>query len=112
MPYTYTSLAFMWLVTLGLFGASASGLVAGSWVILLLVAALVTPALILERVKPAAIGAPQLNPVPAIAGSRRRPRPLSLSRMLDRSPLEAVGVDVDLWENEGGAPRRQVRRRL
>jgi hypothetical protein len=103
MPYTYTSLAFLWLVILGLFAVSGSGVVAGSWLIPLLLVALATPALILRRFKDSPTIAPQPEPVRVIAGSRRR------LKAFDRSPLEAVGVDVDLWENEGGAPRRHAR---
>jgi hypothetical protein len=106
MPYTYTSLVFLWLVTLGLFAVSASGVVAGSWLILLLLAALATPALVLRRFKHSATRAPQLDPVRVIAPSRRRSK--GVSRAFDPSPLEAVGIDVDLWENEGGAPRRHA----
>jgi len=106
MPYTYTSLVFLWLVTLGLVAVSASGAVAGSRLILLLLVALATPALVLRRFKHSATGAPQLDPVRVIAPTRRRSR--AVSRAFDRSPLEVVGVDVDLWENEGGAPRRHA----
>jgi hypothetical protein len=104
MPYTYTSLAFLWLLILGLFAVSASGVIAGYWLILLLLVALATPALVLRRCKHSAAGALQLDPVPVIAGSRRRRQ--TVSKPFDRSPLEVVGVDVDLWENEGGGPRR------
>jgi len=108
MPYTYTSLVFLWLVTLGLFAVSASGALAGFWLMLLLVIALAAPALILRRFKRSPIVAPQLEPVRVIAGSRRRRN--ALFTALDQSPLETVGVDVDLWENEGGAPRRRAGR--
>jgi len=106
MPYTYTSLVVLWLVTLGLFVVSASGALAGSWLMLLVLIALATPALTLRRFKHAATIAPQLAPVRVIAGSRRRPK--ALFTALDRSPLETVGVDVGIWENEGGAPRRRA----
>jgi uncharacterized protein (DUF58 family) len=106
MPYTYTSLAFVWLITLGLFALSASGVVAGSWLILFLLVALATPALILRRPEHSATPEPQLDPVRVIARSRRRPRILSAA--FDQSPLDVVGIDVYRWENEGGAPRRHV----
>jgi len=107
MPYTYTSLVYLWLVTLGLFAVSASGVLAGSWLILLLLVALATPALILRRFSHSpTLAPPQLEPVRVIAASRRRPK--ALFKASDRSPLEAVGVDVDLWENEGGAPCRRA----
>jgi hypothetical protein len=55
MPYTYASLAFVWLITLGLFAVSASGVVAGSWLIPFVLVALGTPALILRRREHSAI---------------------------------------------------------
>jgi len=82
MPYTYTSLVVLWLVTLGLFVVSASGALAGSWLMLLVLIALATPALTLRRFKHAATIAPQLAPVRVIAGSRRRPK--ALFTALDR----------------------------
>lgn len=106
MPYTYASLAFVWLITLGLFALSASGVVAGSWLILFLLVALATPALILRRPELSAAPAPQLDPVRVIARSRRRAR--TRSDAFDQSPLEVVGSDVYRWENEGGAPRSHV----
>ncbi len=72
MPYTYTSLVFLWLVTLGLFAVSASGVLAGSWLMLLPLIALATPALILRRVTHAPTIAPQL--APAVGDGRRRRR--------------------------------------
>jgi hypothetical protein len=107
MPYTYSSLAFVWLITLGLFASSATGVVAGPWLILFLLVALATPALILRRPEHSAAPAAQLDPVRVIARSRRRPR--ILSGAFDQSPLDAVGIDVYRWENEGGAPARHVR---
>ena len=74
MPYTYTSLVFLWLVTLGLFAVSASGVLAGSWLMLLPLIALATPALILRRFTPAPTIAPQLAPARVIAAPRRRPK--------------------------------------
>lgn len=53
MPYTYTSIAFVWIIVLGLFALSASGAVTGRWLLLLLVVALAAPALILRRHIPA-----------------------------------------------------------
>src|SRR4029077_2869143 len=106
MPYTYTSLASVWFISFGLVALSASGVLPGPWLILFLLVALGTPALILRRPAHSAAPAPQLNPVRVIAGSRRRPR--ALSRAFDRSAVEIVGIDVELWENEGGAPRSHV----
>ena len=91
MPYTYKSLALMWLITLGLFGLAGSGAVTGSSLVVLIVAALATPALVLKR----------RDSVGALARSPRRPRIVADSR--HQSPLEA-GIDVHRWENEGGAP--------
>src|SRR4029079_7535928 len=50
MPYTYTSLVFLWLVTLGLLAVSASGVLAGSWLMLLPLLALAPPGPMLPRV--------------------------------------------------------------
>ena len=91
MPYTYTSLTFVWLVTLGLFALTASGVVAGPWLILFLLVALATPALILRRPERSATREPQLEPVRVIARSRRRPR--TRSDAFDQSPLD-VGSDT------------------
>lgn len=106
MPYTYTSLVVLWLVILGLFAASASGAVSGAWLILLLLAALATPALILRRSKDSSTLVPQLEPARVIARSRRRPN--ALFKAFDRSPSETPGVAVAVWENEGGARRRRA----
>jgi len=48
MPNTTKSLALVWLLTLGLFILSGSGVVAGSWLFLLVLIALAAPALILR----------------------------------------------------------------
>ena len=47
MPYTNKAIAFVWLVIYGLVALSGTGAVTGSWVLLLVVAAFVLPALIL-----------------------------------------------------------------
>jgi hypothetical protein len=92
MPYTYKSLTFVWLITLGLFALSGSGRVAGPWLLLLIAVALAAPALILRR--------------PAVAGtSPERPRVVADER--DRSRSDA-GIDLPGWENEGGARSRTV----
>jgi len=49
MPFTYKSLAFVWLVIFGLFALTASGVVTGSWLLLTLPVALAAPALVLRR---------------------------------------------------------------
>jgi hypothetical protein len=46
MTDTYPALALAWLVVFGLVALSASGMVAGAWVLLLVAAALVMPPLI------------------------------------------------------------------
>ncbi len=48
MPYTRTSLVFLWVVILALFGLAGSGTVEGTWLLLLVVAALAAPAVILK----------------------------------------------------------------
>ena len=54
MPYTYKSIAGVWLIVVGLFVLSASGAVTGRWLLLLLLIALGAPALILRRNIPSA----------------------------------------------------------
>jgi hypothetical protein len=49
VPYTYKSLAFVWLTILGLFALTASGVVASPWLLGLTLAALAVPFLILKR---------------------------------------------------------------
>jgi len=46
LSYTHTALALVWLLLMGLFWLAGSGIVSGAWLILLIVAALVMPALI------------------------------------------------------------------
>jgi hypothetical protein len=48
VPYTYSSLAFVWLTILGLLGLTASGVVATPWLLGLTLAALAVPFLILR----------------------------------------------------------------
>jgi hypothetical protein len=104
MPYTYKSLAFVWLITLGLFALTATGVVAGSWLLLFLLVALATPALVLRSPQQCAAPAPKLDRVGVIARSRRRPR--ILSGAWEQSSLDPGAIDVYRWENEGGAPRQ------
>ena len=49
VPYTYNSLAFVWLTILGLFSLTASGVVASPWLLGLTLAALAVPFLILRN---------------------------------------------------------------
>jgi hypothetical protein len=56
MSYTYKALTLVWLMVFGLAALSGSGMIAGSWVLLLVVAALVLPALTLTLCsKPSAL---------------------------------------------------------
>ena len=90
MSYTYKALTLVWLMVFGLAALSGSGMIAGSWVLLLVVAALVMPALTLTLCsKP--------SPLTTAQG-----RALVVADVRDRSPLEAGGIDA---ENDGG-PRR------
>jgi hypothetical protein len=89
MRYSYKSLAFVWLITFGLFAGTGSGVVTGPWLPLLLGVALVAPALILRR------------PAGATMTSHERPSVAADER--DRSPLDLGGIDVSGWENDGGA---------
>lgn len=56
MSYTYKALTLVWLMVFGLAALSGSGMIAGSWVLLLVAAALVLPALTLTLCsKPSAL---------------------------------------------------------
>jgi hypothetical protein len=93
MPYTYKSLTFVWLITLGLFALTGSGGVAGPWLLLLMAVALAAPALILRRP----------------AGAATSPeRPRVVADESDRSRVDPSGIDLLGWENEGGAGSRRV----
>jgi uncharacterized protein (DUF58 family) len=83
MPYTYRSLTFMWLIALGLFALTASGAVAGRWVLACLLIALAAPALVLRTPRPVV--------VPAAAS---RPRANVSSGEDDRSPTDLGRIDV------------------
>lgn len=86
MSYTYKSLGLVWLIVFGLVALSGSGMVAGPWVLLLVLTALVMPALMLTL-----YSTPQgvVGATPASHGEPSRP---------PSNPL-----DVFRWENEGGA---------
>jgi hypothetical protein len=94
MRYSYKSLAFVWLITFGLFAGTGSGLVTGPRLLLLLGVALVAPALILRR--PA--GATMTSQGRGLVGADDR----------DRSSLDLGGIDVSRWENDGGAGSQPV----
>jgi len=96
VPYTYKSLAFLWLAIFGLVALTASGTVAHSWMPVLLLVALTAPRLILRSE----------DPVGVIARSPQRPRLVSDAR--DRLPWDVSGIDVYRWENEGGAAARKA----
>ena len=97
MSYTYKAVALVWFIVFGLVALPGSGMVAGWWVLLLVGAALVMPALILTL-------CPQpRSTVGAMTTSHERA--LVVSGVRDHSSLESSGIDVYQWENEGGAPR-------
>jgi hypothetical protein len=52
MSYTYKALALVWLIVFGLVALSGSGVVVGSWVLLLVVAALSVPLILTQYAKP------------------------------------------------------------
>jgi hypothetical protein len=97
MSYTYKAFAAIWLIIFGLVALSGSGMVVGSWVLLLVGAALVMPALILT------LCSKPRSTVAAITTSHERALVVSATR--GRSSLESSGIDVYRWENEGGARR-------
>jgi hypothetical protein len=89
MPYTYKSLALLWLITFGLFALTGSGVVAGPWLLLLIAAMLAAPALI------------RLSAPPTLVPVRPVVHPIRLAAADDRERLEP--------EHEwGGAPGRRV----
>ena len=94
MSYTYKALALVWLIVFGLVALSGSGMVVGSWVLLLVGAALVMPALILTlRPKPrSTVGATAPSHECALVAPAAR----------GRSPAESSDGG-DRWEHEGGA---------
>jgi hypothetical protein len=49
MPHTYRSLALVWLIMSALFAVTASGVVAGWWLVLVLAVGLATPVLALRN---------------------------------------------------------------
>jgi uncharacterized protein (DUF58 family) len=83
MPYTNKAIALVWLVIYGLVALSGTGAVTGSWVLLLVVAAFVLPALILT---------PWANLRSAV-GATRTPadRPLGVSDVRDHSRVVPAG---------------------
>jgi len=89
MSYTYKALTLVWVIVFGLAALSGTGMIAGSWLLLLVVAALVLPAITLTLCsKPSALTTAQR-------------RTLVVADVRDRSPLDAGG----LGENERGARR-------
>ena len=57
MPYTNKSIAFVWLMTFGLFALSGSGVIPGRWLLPFLLVALAAPALILRSQRRVALTA-------------------------------------------------------
>src|SRR5213083_791767 len=96
MPYTHKSLAFVWLIAFGLVALTGSGMVAGSWLLLLVPIALVAPALILRRPRPIGMTTRQPERTGIVSDDR------------DRPPLDFREVEVYEWENEGGAALMHV----
>jgi hypothetical protein len=97
MSYTYKAVALAWLLIFGLFALSGSGAVVGSWILVLVAAALVMPGLILTL-----CAKPQRS-VRAITTAHEPALVVPVVR--GRSSLGFGGMDVHRWENEGGAPR-------
>lgn len=91
MPYTYKSVAFVWLIIFALFAVSASGVVGGRWFILLLLVAVAAPSLVLR------------SPGRSATTSSERPFFVEASGR-KRSP-STEGIAIHGWENEGGAYR-------
>jgi hypothetical protein len=55
MPYTYKSLAVMWLTTFGLFAFAASGVVGTRWFLAVILAAVAAPFIILRTPRAAGV---------------------------------------------------------
>ena len=104
MPYTDKSLAFLGLITLGLFALTASGEVALMAALLLLVA-LAAPGLILRS----------RIPVGVIARSRKRPRPSALVEYDYQSSAtdaaDTIFVDATLFPAHQERERGRFRKR-
>ena len=77
-----------------LFAVSTTGMIAGWWLLILVVAAFAAPAVILR------------SPTGATTISHERPENVTNER--HRVPPDLGGIDVSRWENEGGAARRHV----
>ncbi len=92
--FTYKALGLIWLIIFALFAVSGLGVVADSWVLPLVVAALVAGFIMALNVGPRATVKPTAT-LPAHA-----PAP---SDVWDRAPLDLPGIDVYRWENDGGA---------
>src|SRR5437762_11368581 len=90
MSYTYKSLVIVWLIAFGLLALTTSGVVAGSWFVLLVAAGLAAPALMLR------------SPARATAISPQSHRATAHARA--DSLLEGGAIDLYRWENEGGRP--------
>jgi hypothetical protein len=105
MPYTDKSLAFLGLITLGLFALTASGEVARSWLPLLLLVALAAPGLILRS----------QDPVGVSARSRKRPRPSALVEYDYQSSAtdaaDTIFVDATLFPAHQERERGRFRKR-
>jgi predicted membrane metal-binding protein len=95
MPYTDKPLALVWLIAFGFVALSGSAMVVSSWVLLLLVAVPVIPALVVT------FYAKLRSTVAAITTQREPARVLLTVR--SQSSVETSSIDVYRWEDEGGA---------
>jgi hypothetical protein len=101
MPYTFTSVASLWLFTLALLALTGSGAITGPWLLFTIGIALAGPVFILRK---------STSPIsPTVAATTPPERP---ERVTGRDPSEAGEIDVYRWENEGGARRLVDGRRI
>jgi hypothetical protein len=89
MRYSYKSLAFVWLITLGLFAVTGSGVVPRQWLLVLIAVALAAPALVLRS-----------HPGATVTS---HDRPWVVADERDRSLSNLGGIEICEWENDGGA---------
>jgi hypothetical protein len=81
MPFTRTSLAMVWLITVALFALTGSGAVGGWWVLLVVLVALAAPALMLRSPSPERVTTPLYERARIVSDAR------------DRSPLDHVNIE-------------------
>jgi hypothetical protein len=90
--FTYKALGLIWLVIFALFAMSGLGSVVDSWVLPLVLAALAAGLIMTLNVGPRV----------EVAPTTIRQTPV-VSYVRDRSPLQAAGIDLYRWDNDGGA---------